>query len=158
LQLFIYTFLAQADDAPPFPAPASQPRRMNFGDLQKGFHQFNSGDSDPSVRNGLLLIVGLIILIGIAFHIRSRLKARKTPDSEAKLFRELASVVHIPIFTRLALKWVARSTKVHAAVLLISEQAFIASVAKWQNQPTFTPLRRWAKKRLTTLRPRLFGS
>ena len=149
----VFAILAQvSDDAPPAPVE----RKMSFGDLQKGFQKFNSGESDPSVRNGLLIMVAAVALIVLLIHFRARIKARKTPDSEGRLFRELARVVRIPFTTRLILKWVARTAKVHAAVLLVSEQAFTTCVTRWEDQPTFSPLRRWAKKRLDHLRPALF--
>lgn len=156
-----YVMLAQvrgreALEEPAAPAAPVRENTMSFGGLQKGFKQFNEGNTDNTMRNGLLVMVAVVVLIAVAIHVRARLKLRTTPDSERKLFRELARVVHVGFATRLLLKWVARSAKVDAAVLLISEAAFSTSVGKWAEQATFAPLRRWGKRKLARLKPRLF--
>ena len=152
----VVNFLAQTprwDDVP----EKGGGGRMNFGDLQKGFQQWNAGDADTSTRNGLLVVVALVALVALVVHLRTRAKAAKTPDSPPKLFRELARTVGLGLPTRALLNWVARTSNVHAATLLVSEKAFVTCVAIWAEQPTFAPLRKWGQRKLERLQTALFS-
>jgi hypothetical protein len=41
-------------------------------------------------------------------------------------------------------------------VLLVSQPAFDTCISKWDDEPTFAPLRKWGKRRLDKLRETLF--
>ncbi len=149
--------IAPFDDLPAKPPAAPAQRPMTFRDFQNGISDWNNGQTDNTVRNGLLIIVGLVILTLIVLHLRQRWRARQSPDSERRLARELGRLVPFPFAARFFLRWVARSAGVHVATLLLSSEAFSASVEKWAGQPTFVLIRRWGRSRLALLQPRLFN-
>lgn len=142
------------DEAPAAPAAARKP--MNFQDLQRGFQQWNSGDTDTFGRNGLLLMVAVVAVLALLIHLRARVRGGKTPDSERKLFRQLARVAGLSLTTRWLLRWVAAHAQVHAATLLVSPTAFQVCVDRWSKEPSFVALRIWGHRRLTELQPKLF--
>jgi len=155
--------LAQIDpispfDDPPAKAPAAPANHpMTLQDFKNGINQWNTGQTDNTVRNGLLTIVGLVIIALLIMHLRQRWRARQTPDSEQRLARELARLVPFPFGSHLLLRWVAHSSGVHLAALLISSHAFTTSVEVWASKPTFAMVRRWGKSRLDRLQPQLFN-
>jgi hypothetical protein len=67
-------------------------------------------------------------------------------------------MVHFPLGTRLLLKWVARSTGVPFASLLLSSALFDKAITEWAAHSTFSAMRQWGRGRLRALRPRLFES
>ncbi len=130
---------------------------MSFSDVfQTGMSKFNNGQTDNTLRNGLLIMIGLVAIIGLALHLRQRFKHKPELNSPAHLGRELCRVIPFPFGTRVLLWWVARCTHVHLATLLLSAQAFETSVTTWSSHGTFSPLRRWGASRLEKLKQLLF--
>lgn len=146
------------DDAPASPPPAaSQQRPMNFSDLQQGFRQWHEGTtSENTFRNGMLVVVALVAVVALVVHLRQRRRAPKTINSPLRLGMELSRQVPFPFGSRIMLWWVARSTGLPLATLLISAAAFRAGVEQWSAEPTFGLLRRWGRSRLERLQPVLF--
>lgn len=140
-------------DAPPKPPEA---RPMSFSDFQSGMQQWNDGATDNTVRNGLLVMVALVVLVALILHVRARLRRRPELASAAHLGRELCRIVPFPFGTRILLWWVAKSTHVHIATLLVSQPVFDHSVAAWQARGTFSPLRSWGAGRLDKLKRILY--
>ena len=125
------------------PAPPPPQRPMSFSDFQNGMQQWNDGATNNTFRNGLLVVVAAVAVIALAVHLRQRLKYRPEPASPQRLGWELSRAVPFPFGTRLLLYWVACSTRMPMATLLLSEPAFEASVQAWAHHGTFSPLRRW---------------
>ncbi len=142
---------------PPEPVKTPPKSPLSFSDLQEGLRSANNGD-DSSLRNGLLIIMGLIIILAIVLHYRQRRKTAGPPDSTGKLGWELSRLIKFPFGTRMLLWWVARTTQTPFAALLISRSLFDNCVQQWSLQPTFSLARRWGKARLESLKPVLFAS
>jgi hypothetical protein len=140
-------------DSPKGPAP----HEMSFSDFQNGMKQWNDGGTNNTFRNGLIVMVAIVAIVAIVLHIRQRLKHRPELNSAAALGRELCRVIPFPFGTRLLLWWVARSTRVHVATLLLSAQAFDNSLALWAGRHTFHPIRKWGADQLNKLKPILFS-
>lgn len=144
--------VAPWDDLTEKPAPARP--QIN---LQEGFRQWNEGQTDTTMRDGLLALVAIVAAVALIIHLVQRYRARQTPDSEARLGLELAKLVPFPFGTRVLLWWVARTTGRPFATLLISPQAYQQAVTAWADAPTFGPLRRWGRARLQRLEAILFS-
>ena len=140
-----------ADTPPP---PAQRP--MSFSDFQNGMKQWNDGVTDNTFRNGLLVVVAIVVLISLAVHLRQRMTHRPELTSPKRLGWELARVVPFPFGTRLLLYWVACSTRMPMAALLLSAPAFEASVKTWASHGTFAPLRHWGAGQMGKLKAVLF--
>lgn len=159
--LQIFTTLAQRapwEDAPA-PKPVQAPRQqISFNDLQKGLQQWHDGTLDGSgnLRNGLLILAGVVILAALFMNIREKLKHRATEDSEKRLAREIAKVIPFPMGSRTMLRWVARSTQVSLPALLLSSQLFDMTVNAWAEEPTYIVVRKWGYGRLMKLREVIF--
>lgn len=142
---------------PPAPKPVTAPPpRMSFNDLQKGLQQWQDGTLDSTMRNGLLAVAAVVILIAVVVNVRQKLKGRPTEDSEKRLAREIAKVVHFPMGSRMMLRWVARTTHVSLPALLLSSQLFDHTVSAWAEEPTYVVIRRWGYGRLMKLRDVIF--
>lgn len=157
----IATCLAQAsppwEDAPPV-APKAPVNGGGGIDLSKGFQQVYGGTvSENTFRNGMLVVVGVVIIVALVMHLRERRKQHKVVDSQFRLGWELCRLVPFPFGSRIMLWWVARSTRTPVATLLISARAFEQSINQWANQPTFALLRQWGRTRLMRLQPILFS-
>ncbi|MEI8195805.1 MAG: hypothetical protein WCI73_07850 [Phycisphaerae bacterium] len=127
-------------------------------DLSKGFQQVYGGTvSENTFRNGMLVVIAIVMIVALVAHYRQRRVQPKALDSQSRLGWELCRMVPFPFGSRLMLWWVARSTRTPIATLLISDQAFEAAVLKWGQEPTFSPLRQWGRSRLRQLQPILFG-
>jgi hypothetical protein len=148
------------DDAPTAPPPPPKPSKpMSFSDLQQGFRQYQTGETnDTSFRNGILILMACVALLALFIHLRQRKKNGGPPDSLARLGFELGRLVRFPFGSRMMLYWVARTSKVPFASLLLSSVLFDKSIAAWASTPTFAVARQWGKSRLARLRPLLFES
>ncbi|MEI8197835.1 MAG: hypothetical protein WCI73_18220, partial [Phycisphaerae bacterium] len=113
--------------------------------------------SENTFRNGMLVVIGFLLIVVLISHLRQRRAQPKALDSQFRLGWELCRLVPFPVGSRLMLWWVARSTKTPMATLLISAQAFEVAVRQWGQEPTFAPLRQWGRTRLQRLEPILFG-
>jgi hypothetical protein len=144
-------------DAPP-PAPPARPAKpMTFSDLQGAMHDYSTGKNvDNTFRNGSLVILAVIGVVVMAIHLRQKYKNAAPPESVGKLGRELARLVRFPLGTRMLLWWVAVSSKVPFASLLLSSTLFDRCVRDWSRGHTFALLRGWGKSRLEKLKPVLF--
>ena len=143
-----------AAEAPSAPQTASS-RRMSFSDLQQGLRNYSSS-TDNSFRNGILILMAVIAAIVLAIHLYQRRKNVGTVDSLGRLGWELGGLVRFPFGSRLMLWWVARSTDVPFASLLLSSALFDQCVSQWAARPTMTVARHWGRTRLASLRPGLF--
>ena len=158
---FLDYMLAQADPwdesfAPPPPQSAPS-RPMTFSDLRGAMHDYTTGNTkDHTFRNGSLVILAVITLIALLIHLRQKQKTAGPPDSLGRLGLELARGVRFPLFSRLLLRWVAASSKVPFASLLLSSSLFDRCVQDWSRAHTFVIVRGWGKGRLDRLRPVLF--
>lgn len=151
-----------AQDTPPWEEPVKAapkvPVNHNAIDLSRGFNQIYNGEvSESTFRNGMLAVVGVIVVLAIIIHYRDKRKQAKVLDSQFKLGWELCKLVPFPFGSRVILWWVARSSKLPVATLLISSKAFDRAVNEWSSQPTFSLLRQWGKSRLLRLQPILFN-
>ncbi len=152
------TILAQAAPweeavaAPTKPVPT----RISFSDLQEGMRAYQSGDTDQTFRNCAVVMLVVVALFVIVMHFRNKRQNAGPLDSQGKLGRELSRIIPFPMGARLALWWVARSTKTPFATLLISMELFDRNVTAWASGATFALARRWGKGRLERLRPLLF--
>ena len=135
-----------------------QPERpMTFSDLQGAMKDYSEGKhQDNTFRNGSLIILGVIAIVALLIHLRQKQKNAEPPDSVGKLGRELARLVRFPLGTKALLKWVAASSKVPFASLLLSSALFDRCVKEWSHGHTFALVRAWGKGRLEKLRPVLF--
>jgi len=148
------------DEAPTPPAPPPKPGKpMSFSDLQQGFRQYQSGETnDTAFRNGILILMAGVALLALFIHLRQRKKNAGPPDSFGRLGLELGRLVRFPFGARLMLWWVARTSRVPFASLMLSSTLFDRSIAAWAASPTFAVARQWGKSRLDRLRPLLFES
>ena len=149
------------DPTQPIARPTQrQPERpMSFSDLQGAMHDYGTGKNrDNTFRNGSLIILGVIAVVVLLIHLRQKQKNAEPPDSVGKLGRELGRLVRFPIGTKALLKWVAASSKVPFASLLMSSALFDRCVKEWSRGHTFGIVRAWGKGRLEKLRPVLFGA
>lgn len=131
---------------------------MTFSDLQQGLRQYQSGEGDNSLAHGLLIIVASVAVLALVLHLRQRMKTMGPPDSDRKLARELSRAVGFPMFSRLALWWVSRTTGTPMAAMIVCEHLFDVNVAAWAGRPTFSLARGWGKSRLDQLRSKLFAA
>ncbi len=153
-----WTTIAQLipyDGSPDAPRTPAQ-HEMSFSDFQNGMKQWNDGGTSNTFRNGLIVMVAIVAIVAIILNIRQRLKHRPELNSAAALSRELCRVIPFPLGSRLLLWWVARSTEVPLATLLLSSQAFDNSLSIWCGHSTFHPIRKWGAGRLNKLKPLLF--
>jgi hypothetical protein len=141
--------------APETPTPAKH--QLSFSDLQKSLHDYHTGKSnDNGFRNGVLIFLAVAAVFLLIVHFRQRRKEAGPPDSMGRLGREIGRLVRFPVGSRVALKWVARSTGTPFASLLLSATLFDKCVREWSHQPTFSVARQWGRARLECLRPELF--
>jgi len=145
-------------DGTPDNPKGTEEHPMSFADFQHGMKQWKEGKTDDTFRDGLLVMVVMVALLALLLHLRQRRKRQPELNNAARLGRELARRVPFPWGTRLLLWWVARSTRVHLATLLISAQAFETSVAVWSCRSRWGPLRRWGARRLDKLKQVLFAA
>jgi hypothetical protein len=131
--------------------------QISFSDLQKGMRdQLSGNNNDASHTYIWWAIVAGVVLLAILLQVRQRKKSGEAPSSPSALYREISRGVPFPFGTRLLLQWVARSVRVPAATLLISDRAFQQSVEQWSQQPTFALIRQWGTPRLHHLHEMLF--
>ena len=141
--------------APPPPPPASH--RLSFSGFQKGLQDTNVGTAhDRHFELILLGMVAIIACIALILHLRQRQKAAGPLDSVSRLARELSRDIRFPFASRFFLGWVARSSGLPIAALLLSARTFDKAVDAWSDQHTFSLLRRWGHARLQLLKPNLF--
>ncbi len=141
---------------PPPPKPTAHP--MSFSDLQEGMRAYNAGETDNSMRNGLLIMIAAVAVLALLLHLRQRHKSAGPPDSISHLGWELSRQLRFPMGTKLLLWWVARSSRTPIASLMLSSALFDKAVAAWAAQPTFGVARQWGRGRLNLLRPALFAT
>ena len=91
---------------------------------------------DNSFRNGTLILLGITAVVALLIHWRQKHKTAGAPDSLHKLGRELGRLVRFPLGTRLLLTWVAASSKVPFASLLLSSALFDRCVNEWSRGTT----------------------
>ena len=108
------------DTAVPPPPPPPPARPMNFSDLQQGFQQWNTNATGESAfRNGILVVMGILLMVALVVYLRRRVRVRKTLNSQLRLGWELSRLVPFPFGSRIVLWWVSRTTKTHFVTLLI---------------------------------------
>jgi len=107
-------------------APQRAPQKpMTFSDLQGAMRDYSEGKhQDNTFRNGSLIILGVIAVVALLIHFRQKQKNAEPPDSLGKLGRELGRLVRFPLGTKMLLRWVAASSKVPFASLLLSSALF----------------------------------